>query len=665
MKALDFLKRFSTKGPNRSGVWITVVAVLSALIAICTVQFLAPINNLEKKLADIRLAALELPKPPSDQIIVVAIDEETLAQFSYRSPIDREFIANLIEKIDAGNPKAIAVDVLIDQASEPAKDSRLYSVIRNTKAPLHFSFTADSAFVTDAQLEYMQAFVPPENRMESKLLSDPFDGLIRRISTGGIKVGNKVQYDEDNPASFAAVMATYLDAPLLKGPREISWRPLSEDGEEPIPIISANYMSYLPPEMFSGKVVLIGAVLSITDRHPTPLSIIDDGYRGLMPGVLIQAHAIDSLVSGAREPVSPPFLTVLLVAALTALGVLISQLRKGLLFNVALSLIAIAAYWVFAIVGYGYGIGMLPILMPSLALLLSVWMMDLVIGRGERMQRQFIQSTFSRYVSPAVVERIAADPSAAAISGEKRIATFLFTDVADFTSMSEALPPEELSDVLNQYLDGACEIILRHGGTIDKFIGDAIMAIFNAPIEQSDHAAAAIRAALELDAYAEGYRLECNAKGIPLGVTRIGIHSGPAIVGNFGSSQRMDFTALGDTVNTAARTEGINKYFGTRICCTKSVVDEAPDQAFRTIGHFALKGKVDYTTLYTPLPAEYDVAAEEEYSAAFARMEQQDQSASERFLALHQQYPDDPLINYHNQRLQNGEVSARIKMGSK
>jgi len=665
MKALAFLRRIPIKGPNRSGVWITVVAALSALIAICTVQFLAPINNLEKKLADIRMAAMEVPKPPSDQIIVVAIDEETLEQFAYRSPIDREFIANLIEKIDAGKPKAIGVDVLIDQASEPTKDSRLYSVIRETTAPLHFSFTSDGAFVTEAQLEYMQAFVPPENRMESKLLSDPFDGLVRRISTGGIKVGQKINYDENNPPSFAAVMARYLDVPMPTRPREIAWRPLSEDGEEPIPIISANYLSYLPSDLFTDKVVLIGAVLSITDRHPTPLSIIDDGYRGLMPGVLIQAHAIDSLVSGAREPISPPILTVFLVAALTALGVLISQLRKGLLFNVALSLVAIAGYWVFAIIGYGYGVGMLPILMPSLALLLSVWMMDLVIGRAERMQRQFIQSTFSRYVSLAVVERIAADPSAAAISGEKRIATFLFTDVADFTTMSEVLPPEELSDVLNHYLDGACEIILRHGGTIDKFIGDAIMAIFNAPIEQSDHAAAAIRAALELDAYAERYREECNARGIPIGVTRIGIHSGPAIVGNFGSSQRMDFTALGDTVNTAARTEGINKYFGTRICCTKAVVDQAKAQAFRTIGHFALKGKAEYTTLYTPLPDEYDVDAEDEYRAVFALMEQQDPMAPKRFVELHRRHPGDPLINYHNQRLQDGEVSARIKMGAK
>jgi class 3 adenylate cyclase/CHASE2 domain-containing sensor protein len=665
MKLFPSLSALWMNGPTRSGVWITVVAALSALLAIVSVQLFAPLQNLEKKLADIRVAALAVPQSPSDQIIVIALDEETVSQFAYRSPIDREFIANLITRIDTAGAKAIGVDVLIDQASDSAKDDRLYSAIRAVRTPLHFSFTSDSAFVTEPQLDYMRSFIPADMRMESRLLSDPFDGLVRRINPGGFVADGKIIYDDDHPPSFAAVMASYLDAPLPRRTREIAWRPLPSDGAEPIPVISANYVSYLPPEMFAGKVVLIGAVLSMTDRHPTPLSIIDDGDRGLMPGVLIQAHAIDSLVSGAPEPVSPPLLTLLLVGAFTALGVLISQLRKGLLFNVALSLISLAGYWVIAIAGYGYGIGMLPILMPSIAMLLSVWMMDLVIGRGERMQRQFIQSTFSRYVSPAVVDRIAADPNAAAISGEKRLATFLFTDVADFTTMSELLTPEDLSDVLNSYLDGACEIILRQGGTIDKFIGDAIMAIFNAPLDQPDHAAAAVRSALELDAYAERYRKECNARGIPIGVTRIGVHAGPAVVGNFGSSQRMDFTALGDTVNTAARTEGINKYFGTRICCTQSVVDQAPNQAFRTIGHFALKGKAEYTTLYTPLPAEHDEDAEEAYREAFALLEQHDEAARPRFAELHQEYPDDPLISYHHQRLKDGEVSARIKMGAK
>lgn len=651
--------------PTRSALWITLVALLSAIIAFVAVQSLAPLDNLEKKLADIRVAAMEVPKEPSDDIIVVALDEDTLAQFSYRSPIDRAFIADLIERIDSAGASAIVVDVLVDQASEEAKDIQLFDVIRESRTPLYFSYTADPAFVTEDQLNYMRAFIPADKRVESRLLSDPFDSLVRRVSTGGIFSDGELIYNDDYPPSFAAKIANSQGVPLLETPREISWRPVSAEGQEPFPVISANYVTYLPDELFEGKIVLIGAILSITDRHSTPLSIIDDGDRGFMPGVLIQAHAIDSLLSGTPEPKSSIGFTVLVVIAFTALGVLISQLRKGLVFNLSLSIAVLAGYWVLCIIGYGYGIGMWPILPPSLALLLSVWMMDIVIGRAERMQRQYIQSTFSRYVSPAVVDRIAEDPSAAAISGEKRDTTFLFTDVADFTTMSELLSPEDLSDVLNQYLDGACEIILRHGGTIDKFIGDAIMAIFNAPIEQPDHAAAAVQAALELDSYAEKYREECNTKGIPLGVTRIGLHAGPAVVGNFGSSQRMDFTALGDTVNTAARTEGINKYFGTRICCTQSVVDQAKDQAFRTIGHFALKGKSEYTTLYTPLPSTHNEEAEAEYQAAFSLLEQRDSSAPQRFSDLQGKYPTDPLIIYHSNRLQSGDISARIKMGSK
>lgn len=665
MERLQFFRELRMKAPRRSVLWIAIVAMISAFIAVLAVHFFAPLNNLEKKLADIRVAALEMPRPPSDEIIVVALDEVTLSQFAYRSPIDRAFIADLIERIDGAGAKALGVDILVDQASEPEKDDRLYNVIRNAKTPLHFSFTSDPAFVSEYQLEFMREFIPADKRVEARLLSDPFDGLVRRVNTGGVETNGKIVYDDDHPPSFAAVMAGYLGVPLPRRSREIAWRPLSAEGEEPIPVISASYVQYLPDEIFAGKVVLIGAVLSLTDRHPTPLSVIDDGDRGLMPGVLVQAHTIDTLVSGAPEPVAAPLITLLIVAMATALGVLISQMRKGLLFNVGLSLLALVAYWVLAIVGYGYGVVMLPLLMPSFAMLLSVWMMDLVIGRAERLQRQFIQSTFSRYVSPAVVERIAADPSAAAISGEKREATFLFTDVADFTTMSELLSPEELSDVLNHYLDGACEIVLRHGGTIDKFIGDAIMAIFNAPIEQPDHAAAAVSAALELDCYAERFREECNARGVPIGVTRIGIHSGPAVVGNFGSSQRMDFTALGDTVNTAARTEGINKYFGTRICCTQSVVDLAYDHAFRTIGHFALKGKSQYTTLYTPLPAGHDPDAEKDYREAFALLEAGGAQAKMRFEALREKYPADPLISYHCGRLRDGEISAHIKMSEK
>ena len=258
------------------------------------------------------------------------------------------------------------------------------------------------------------------------------------------------------------------------------------------------------------------------------------------------------------------------------------------------------------------------------------------------------------------------DPSILQVTGSRREATFIFTDIAGFTTLSEALSPERLSEVLNAYLDGACKIVLDHEGTIDKFIGDAIMSIFNAPLDQPDHAARAVRCALELDAYAEAFRIRCNAEGVPIGVTRIGVHCGDSIIGNFGSTQRMDFTALGDTVNTAARTEGVNKYFGTRICCTQSVVDKAPSQSFRPVGDVVLKGKIEAVTLYNPVSAaEVNSGLLADYLAAYGVMATGDPGALSAFRELEKAHVKDPLALFHISRLESGIVGPRIVMDDK
>jgi class 3 adenylate cyclase len=293
-------------------------------------------------------------------------------------------------------------------------------------------------------------------------------------------------------------------------------------------------------------------------------------------------------------------------------------------------------------------------------------MMDMLIGKAERKQRQFVQGAFSRYVSPVVVGQLMENPEALSISGIKREATFIFTDIAGFTTLSEKLTSEKLSDVLNEYLDGACQIILRYEGTVDKFIGDAIMSIFNAPLEQVDHAKRAVLCALELDAYAEAFRKRQNALDVPIGVTRIGVHTGVATIGNFGSSSRMDFTALGDTVNTAARTEGVNKYFGTRICCTEETVKRVPELHFKKIGDVVLKGKIESVGLFNPISeTEITGVAYLDYKAMYALLEKDSTQAKEAVLALAQKYPDDSLIRFHFERVEQGIVSSVVHMDDK
>jgi class 3 adenylate cyclase len=429
----------------------------------------------------------------------------------------------------------------------------------------------------------------------------------------------------------------------------------------------ANSVAVLPPEWFKDKVVLIGAVLSITDRHQTPYAVVDQGGEdGMMPGIMIHAHSLSQIIDGRPEPQFSPTWSKAIILFAALLGVLICIFKKGIVFNVIVGMVVVIAWWLGVMLGHSYGLPLIPLVAPTLSLALSIWMMDMLIGRAERKQRQFVQGAFSRYVSPAVVGQLVDNPEALSISGVKREATFIFTDIAGFTTLSEKLTSEKLSEVLNEYLDGACQIILRYEGTVDKFIGDAIMCIFNAPLEQLDHAERAVKCALELDEYAEAFRQRQNALDIPIGVTRIGVHTGIATIGNFGSTSRMDFTALGDTVNTAARTEGVNKYFGTRVCCTEETVKRVPQLHFKKIGDVVLKGKIESVGLFNPIK-ETEVTQEPylDYQKMYTKLESGSSDGADSVKQLALKYPEDSLIQFHLERVLNGSVTTLVHMEDK
>ncbi|MBJ7257833.1 MAG: adenylate/guanylate cyclase domain-containing protein, partial [Akkermansiaceae bacterium] len=518
-------------------------AVLATALAIAGVHYLSFLKNLDNISKDIRTAAFQPSLPQAKDVVIVAINEGTLAQFVYRSPVDREFLANLLKTLEKKGPKVIGLDILFDQATEPDKDDLLKESLRSVKTPLVVSYSNLSNVVTEDQLEYLNAFVPEQQRAAANLAKDPLDGSVRWMYPG--------ESDDDEPKGFVRKVAEVLGIDTPKRLVEIAWRATPDSETGSFAVYPAHALAVLPDAWFKDKVVLIGAVLSITDRHETPLAVIDgDGDRGSMPGVMIHAHSLSQILDLRPEPGFQVLGSNLLVLLAAVLGIAIGLLKKGIVFNVVASLVLVVCGWVGALLGHRFGVPLVPLVAPTLALGLSVWFMDMLIGKAERKQKQFVQGAFSRYVSPEVVKQLMDRPEALSISGAKREVSFIFTDIAGFTTMSEALSSEKLSEVLNEYLDGACQIILGFEGTVDKFIGDAIMTIFNAPLEQADHAARAVQCALALDVYAETFRKKQNDLGIPIGETRIGVHTGFATIGNFGSASRMDYTALGDTVNT-------------------------------------------------------------------------------------------------------------------
>lgn len=206
-------------------------------------------------------------------------------------------------------------------------------------------------------------------------------------------------------------------------------------------------------------------------------------------------------------------------------------------------------------------------------------------------------------------------------------------------------------------------VVFSHEGTVAKIIGDALHVLFGAPGDQPDHAARAVACAMDIDAFAQAFRETWREKGIAVGVTRIGVNAGPAIVGNFGGGRFFDYTAYGDTINIAARLETANKQLGTRICVSESVARQVPDFQGRPVGDLVLRGRTESLRAFEPLrPEQYDDSSTEGYLKAFAKLEFADPGALGAFAAEVGKWPNDRLAGFHLKRLLNGATGTRITM---
>jgi adenylate cyclase len=222
-------------------------------------------------------------------------------------------------------------------------------------------------------------------------------------------------------------------------------------------------------------------------------------------------------------------------------------------------------------------------------------------------QKRFIKSAFSQYLSITVIEQLLANPSLLALGGQRREISMFFSDIQGFTSISEKLDPTQLTELLNDYLSFMTDTILDSGGTIDKYEGDAIIAFWNAPIDSEDHAARALQASLACQKLLAERQSFFEEKYNCRLLTRIGLNTGYAAVGNFGSGKRFDYTMLGDAVNLAARLEGLNKQFGTYLMCTEYTFKKAVEYGDfygRKLAQVAVIGKKEAVTVYEPMTKE-------------------------------------------------------------
>ena len=284
-------------------------------------------------------------------------------------------------------------------------------------------------------------------------------------------------------------------------------------------------------------------------------------------------------------------------------------------------------------------------------------------ARRRQTEAERAHASLSRYFSPNLALQLSTHDGALALGGQRREIATLFSDIAGFTPLVETLEPEVLGPLLNDYLTGMTDLVFAHDGTVAKIVGDALHVLFGAPGEQRDHADRAINCALALDEYAQTYRERWRDQGISLGVTRIGVHAGPAIVGNFGGGRFFDYTAYGDTINVAARLEAANKQLGTRICVSAALAARAKEFRGRPVGDLVLRGRTEALRAFEPLKAEqHEDPATKSYLDAFARLEAGDPGAMAAFAAHVGTRADDHLAGFHLKRLLNGGRGTRIDM---
>jgi adenylate cyclase len=406
------------------------------------------------------------------------------------------------------------------------------------------------------------------------------------------------------------------------------------------------------PAGLDGSIALIGtSAQGLQDLRFSPLG-------GIIPGVEVHAQALEQALSG--EFLQRPGWTLAVEALVLLVGgvlVCVLALRLRALWAALLSLALIAALNGLGWYAFSEQRLLLDFFTPSLGLVLAYSVASISHHIASEREQRWVREAFSRYVSPNLVKHLVDNPGQLTLGGKRQVCSFVFTDLTGFTEMMERQSPEAVVTLLNDYLEEVIGIAFRHDGTLDRIVGDAVAIMFSAPLPQADHAERALNCALEIDRFAQGYVAQLQAIGIAFGQTRIGVHSGEVVVGNFGGSTIFDYRALGDPVNTTSRLESLNQHLGTRVCMSAAIARSNPQVPMRGVGKVQLKGKSAAVEAFEPL-----AAVDDAYDAAFLLLMTGDAGALAAFEALHKQRPDDGLVRFHWQRLMAGEQGAEFVM---
>jgi adenylate cyclase len=634
---------------------VLVAAALAVAAAFVLASFAPPWHLLELKGYDL-LTRHTAPNASRFPITVVGIDEPSFAHIDKQWPWPRVLYARLVDQLAKSGALVVAFDVILDQASNsgPSDDAALAEAVKRAG---NVVLASDRVFVeTAVSRQWLRVNPRPEF-----------------LAAGAVNGFVNVEFDADQVMRNVPDLAVTPDAFWKRivdrvetaAPGLIHVAPPPEGAmmryagpDHTFPYISfyqaLDADKYLPADAFRDQVVLVGRDISAdvdarsaqSDLFATPFTA---ATNALMPGVELHANFLEDAFAGSWiRPVPAPW-SAALVLLVVALSTFVMRTFRPLLGAVwVLGLVAVLAGLDYALFRR-WGLW-LPVLAAMASAVTMYVACNGIAFVSERNRRAEIRRAFSFYVSEEVVEHVMAHPERLALGGERREVTMMFTDLAGFTPLTERLGPEQVTQILNLHFSRATAIVKKHRGTVNRFIGDAIMAMWGAPVDDPAQAANACLAAVEMQQDMEDLRAELARRGLPPIHMRVGLHSCSAVIGNLGSSDRFDYTAVGDGVNLAARLEGVNKLYSTGILLTRETADRAGTAvAFRPVDRVIVKGKSEPVEILTPcLDASLRDATERAVTAYRARLLDESERWWREVLA---RAPDDGVAEVYLERI--------------
>lgn len=625
MSTMPFWKKMLARG--NTGAFSFLLAALS----IFSVLFLYYSQNsfleaFEAKTYDLRFKNMRGPIQPNPEIAIIAIDDKSIAELG-RFPWSRDRYAKLLDRLSAAKAKAVIFDAFFPERENVAND-RLFAAATRRSGNVVLAVAFD--FDKDWRVTNITRSLPEIERGAMGIghinqLPDD-DGVIRRnpllvemdgklIPSLGL-VGAMVALGEKEFAADDFDIVLGKRSVPVDAERRMWINYVGGPGVYPRYSFTDVMHGRIPAGVLKGKILFLGATaLGIYDMRVTP-------FHGNTPGVELHATVADNIISDRyiRQGGMEALIDMGFIVLMGALAYfLTTRLRLYSAIPVTAVLLSGYIWFTYYMFTAGHWINMIyPVMSAIIAVLVGGGFRYLVLERDARAMR----SMFSSYLSPKLVARLEKDPDAARIGGDNKEVTVLFTDIKGFTTFSEMHPPQEVVSRLNEYLGAMVQVIERHDGTIDKFIGDGIMAYWGAPLTQPDHALLSINCIKAINERMKALHAKWLAEGVDPFSIRGGIQSGEVVAGNVGlAGKKMEYTVIGDTVNQAARLEGTAKYYGVAYLVGEDTYRRTREFCrYREVDKIRVVGKQLPVTIYEPLEglSLLDDAAAERFAAALA-----------------------------------------------